>query len=334
MSALPFELIHEILQHAWSSPLSIPERRALICSVLLVNSSWAAILLGVLANDIHILDRPFMEYYFQLLRGDSILFRSGLTSVQFLSDAGRKVTVHVANPHLPSEPSLTEPETEEKLLSDFLYKLKIRDVLPNLRTLRILFQNVSCEDVFQYHRFIDFPPQVVNLELEYTFTAPIPRWMIPMPHFLQSSGTNNPTWTLPSIRHLRVVGGFDDLMKMVFVCPKIESFEMDGCLFWDRRAKRDVRDTNLIRTLFIRGLPQRYTGLLPEPTTHNTGASPLQKLFVFTEDPVKTPEDGSLTYIWWLSHDFALGDIVDYENVQYLSCKAEDAAELLETTIC
>ncbi|KAF5336119.1 hypothetical protein D9611_006295 [Ephemerocybe angulata] len=318
MAILPPELVGEVLQHAWTSPMSVAEQKALLSSALLVSPSWAVTCMGILGGDVHILDRSFMEYYFQLLRGESILFQFG-KSGHILNDLCRKVTIHVSNPDLPVRPYPSEPEAE-KLLSDFLYRLKIYDgALPNLRSLKIQFQNVSCEDVFIYHRLIDFPPQVENLELQYAFNASIPRWMIPMPHFLSSG--NNPTWTLPSIRHLRVTGGFDDLMKMVFVCPKIESFEMDACLYWDRKTKRDVRDPNLIRTLFFRGLPEQYEASLPR---HVEG-EPIQKLFVFTEDPVKS-KDGSLTYMWWLSHDFSLGDIVDYENVQYISCKADEVA--------
>ncbi|KAJ2925498.1 hypothetical protein H1R20_g11596, partial [Candolleomyces eurysporus] len=140
-----------------------------------------------------------------------------------------------------------------------------------------------------------------------------------MPHFLPPG--ENPSWILPSVRHLRVVGGFDDLMKLVFVCPQIQSFEMESCRYWDHQTRKDKRDENLIRTLFFRGLPAKYEHALPKQSEDR----PVQKLFVFTEDPVKA-EDGALTYFWWLSHDFSLGDITDYENVQYISCQSEDGA--------
>lgn len=226
------------------------------------------------------------------------------------------MTVYIMNPALSSHPCTTEPETE-KLLSDLLYKLKIYDALPNLGSFKVFFQNVSCDDIYQYHRFIDFPTQVEHLELEYTFTTPVPRWMLPVPHFLASGC--NPNWILPSVKHLRIVGGFEDLMKTVFVCPKIESFEMDSCLYWDMKSKREARDLTLVRTLFFRGLPPQYEDLMK---TSSDGES-WNKLFVFTEEPVKSA-DGVLIYHWWLSHDFALGDITDYESVQYVACKAED----------
>jgi hypothetical protein len=55
-----------------------------------------------------------------------------------------------------------------------------------------------------------------------------------MPHLLPPG--DNPNWILPGVRRLQVVGGFDDLMKLVFVCPKIESFEMESCRYWDHQS--------------------------------------------------------------------------------------------------
>lgn len=277
-------------------------------------------MIGIMGLDVHILDRRWMEYYFQLLRGDSFLSRCG-PPPQTFNDICRSMTIYVTNPSLPSRPCTTEPETE-KLLSDVLYQLKIHDALPNLKKLKVLFQNVSCDDIYQFHRFIDFPSQVEDLELEYTFTTPVPRWMVPVPHFLASG--SNPSWILPSVKHLRIVGGFEDLMKTVFVCPKIEIFEMESCLYWDMKSRKEARDHNLVRTLFFRGLPHQYEDLLK---VSMEGQS-LLKLFVFTEEPVKTA-NGVLTYHWWLSHDFALGDITDYESVQYVACKADDVGHSL-----
>jgi hypothetical protein len=94
---------------------------------------------------------------------------------------------------------------------------------------------------------------------------------------------------------------------------------MDSCLYWDRKSKRDVKDCALIRTLFFRGLPPQYQALVKASEDGRT----MQKLFVFTEEPVKSG-DAVLTYHWWLSHDFALGDITDDENVQYIACKVEE----------
>ncbi|TEB36516.1 hypothetical protein FA13DRAFT_1810198 [Coprinellus micaceus] len=288
MFTLPPELACEILQRAWATPMPVRDRRSLISCWLRVSYSWAMAFLEIMGSDVHILDRAFMEYYFQLHRGDSILFKLGKLP-QIIDSICHSMTLHISNPSLPSHPCTTEPEAE-KLLSDILYRIKLLSALPNLKRLKVLFQNVSCEDVFQYHRLVDFPTQVEQLELEYTFTVPIPHWMIPMPHFFASG--SNPSWTLPSVKHLRIKGGFEDLMKTVFVCPKITSFEMDSCLYWDRKSKRDVKDCALIRTLFF-------------------------------QEPVKSG-DAVLTYHWWLSHDFALGDITDDENVQYIACKVEE----------
>ena len=302
------------------SPMPVGDRRNLISCYLRVSYSWTMAFLEIMGSDVHILDQAFMEYYFQLHRRDSILFQLG-RSPQDIDSMCRSMTIHITNPTLPSHPCTTEPEVE-KLLSDVLYRIKLLSALPKLRRLKVLFQNVSCEDVFQYHRFVDFPTQVEQLELEYTFTATIPRWMIPMPHFFASG--SNPSWTLPSVRHLRIKGGFEDLMKIVFVCPKIASFEMESCLYWDRKSKRDVKDCALIRTLFFRGLPQQYQDMVRVSEDGHT----MQKLFVFTEEPV-TSGDGVLTYYWWLSHDFALGDMTDYENVQYIACKVEEVGSAL-----
>jgi hypothetical protein len=315
MPTLPLELVFEIAQHAWNSNLHPLERKALLSSTLLVNTLWTAAFIAVLATDVHILDRPFIKYYFKLLSGDSVIFRFA-THPQALSDICRSLTLYIANDTLPSIRSRSESEAE-KLLSDFLHTLKKIEAVPNLKSLKIHFQNVSCEDIFRYHRFADFPGQVENLELEYTFTSSLPRWTIPMPHLLPPG--DNPNWILPGVRRLRVVGGFDDLMKLVFVCPKIESFEMESCRYWDHQSRKDMCDESLIRTLFFRGLPAKYEHALPTQSDDR----PVQKLFVFTEDPVKS-EDGALTYFWWLSHDFSLGDITDYENVQYISCQSEE----------
>ncbi|KAJ2915464.1 hypothetical protein MD484_g4950, partial [Candolleomyces efflorescens] len=317
MSTLPVELVFEVARHAWDSSLRPLERKALLSSALLVNTLWTAAFVAVLATEVHILDRPFMNYYLKLLNGDSVISRFA-PPPQVISGICRSLTLYISNDTLPSIRSRTEPEAE-KLLSDCLRTVKKLDALPNLKALKIFFQNVSCEDIFRHHRFADFPEQVESLELEYTFTSSLPRWTIPMPHLLPPG--DNPNWILPKVRRLRVVGGFDDLMKLVFVCPKIESFEMESCRYWDHQSRKDMRDESLIRTLFFRGLPAKYEHALP---TQSEGR-PVQKLFVFTEDPVKA-EDGALTYFWWLSHDFSLGDITDYENVQYISCQSEEGA--------
>jgi hypothetical protein len=322
MPTLPLELVFEIAQHAWNSNLHPVDRRALLYSILLVNRLWIAAFTAVVATDVHVLDRPFMNYYFKLVRGDSAILRLAAYPHP-LNDICRSLTLYIANDTVPSARNRGEPEPE-KLLSDLLDALKKSDALPNLKSLKIHFQDVLYEDIFRYQRFVDLPPQVERLELEYTFTSS-PRRTEPTLHFPPPG--DNANWILPSVRYLRVVGGSDDLMKLVFACPNIRSLEMESCWDWDEQGGRVMRGDCPIRTQFFRGLPAKYEHVLPK----QSGDRSVQKVFVLTGDPVKA-EDGALTYFWWLSHDFSLGDLTDHDNVQYIPCQYEQVAYLFNPT--
>jgi hypothetical protein len=116
-------------------------------------------------------------------------------------------------------------------------------------------------------------------------------------------------------------------MKLVFACPNIQSLEMESCWDWDEQGGIVMRGDCPIRTQFFRGLPARYEQVLPK----QSGDRLVQKVFVLTGDPVRA-EDGALTYFWWLSHDFSLGDLTDHDNVQYIPCQYEQVAYLFNHT--
>ena len=299
---------------------------------MLVNSEWLAVFLVLFSTDVQIFNRESLDFYFSLLRGESPLLRlyDGTRLSPFpqtLNDLCKKVTLYITNPDLadtrPPSYAAGRPE-KEQLISNFFSVLKESgEALPNLRSMRLELLNAPCDDIFTHDRFVDFPPQITHLEMNYIYTGIIPSWILPVPTYFIYRSPKVPDWSLPGLQHLRITGAFDDLMKLVFSCPKIETLEMESCIYWDRRLKQDVRDENLIRTLFLRGIPEMYEHRTPVQVE----GKPTQKLYLFTEAPVKGA-DGNQTYLWWLSHEFSPRDPVDYDNVQYVSCSTNSLPPL------
>ncbi|TFK26187.1 hypothetical protein FA15DRAFT_654524 [Coprinopsis marcescibilis] len=210
---IPPELLWGVIGYAWRSEMPPRDRNSFFERNLRVNTRWTAAFLRLSGADVYISTQSFMEFYFSLLRGQPLVSKFlHSQSRHTLNHLCTSVTVDIINDRVQIELQTEEPE-REKLLSDFLYRVKVLEALPNLKHLNARFQNVACDDLFRFNRLVDFPKQVESLSLGYTFKAHgfcLPQHMIETPpgayhpfaifEYLVGTRTS-PNWPLSAQRY-------------------------------------------------------------------------------------------------------------------------------------
>lgn len=223
---LPVELIEKIISEVWSSALSSDERITLMTSSPLVNKTWWDLFLHISFKDVYIPCPSYYDQYLHILREEPSVFDEHTKSLPDMLCRSINLMVEQCPAHPALILNCNEPPMG-KVLSDLVYFLHSIPYLPNLRTISVEYLNTGFDDLFDKLRFISFPEQVTDLELNFTFSPRTPCWLVGA---LRTNQVRQDCiqWALPSIRRLSIKGGSEALIAdMVSVCPEMETLEFD-----------------------------------------------------------------------------------------------------------
>jgi hypothetical protein len=203
---LPLEIVEQIISTLWLSPLSPLQRATFIKSSHLVSRTWSSTFSRVAALDVHILSASHGSKFFEVLRGESQL--------QYpLDQLCRSITFQHEHKYL-----LPGPEKDEQLIgkaiNDILLVLSSNPTrLPLLRRIALEMKNFLMETIFEYTAFTQFPYQVRELDMNFTYgeeTDPMTLQII------KSRGHERFGMTcgsMPFLRRLRVKGTSSGVAK-------------------------------------------------------------------------------------------------------------------------
>ncbi|KAG2011502.1 hypothetical protein CC2G_011607 [Coprinopsis cinerea AmutBmut pab1-1] len=281
----------------------------------------------------------------------------------------KSFTIQVHNPSYPTRPSpldsdrLEQPNAPEQLISNTLYEIRLANFFPNLKRITLEMWNVASNDLFLSNRFVDFPLTVEELELDFRFGGKdsedeskskkrsVPRHMIEVPMFslskhihgaLEGAGAIGieaklgwiPT-TLHNIKKLRITGGYEDLVRMIFLCANLEEMECVDSLSLDRSRSADgeggshtgsecaasvnlVVADEIVKVLVKRdNVPRGYGDVLEDVRIKGS------KVIFHTRNPrAEFDEAGrkeTLTFTWWIPDPISLEDVWEEGHVRYIT---------------
>ncbi len=216
---LPFDLLEEIITRAWELDLFTDERILLMTSLPLVCKDVLNAYLRISSIYVHIPCPAYVERFLQTLREGTPHY-----PVQKHGDYAKNLCRSITLKIMQNAQSCTLHGNAEPpmgaALSDLLYNLRLFGKLPNFRTLIIRYTNIDANDIFNWVRFIDFPNTVEWLDLEFVQTEKTPAEVEVISTHLDHSLYH--LWRLPSLLHLRVSGGSEELVShLVSVAPNL-----------------------------------------------------------------------------------------------------------------
>lgn len=235
LSALPIEVIEKIILEAWFLPLSTDDRITLMTSSTLVNKAWSSIFARISFKDVHIPCHSYLRVYFGITRKTS--FYNTAESPQEL--ACRSIHLRIENTPVhprPCTPGFTAPLAHQRtdvpmgyVLVMLVWTLHIYPRgFPNLRTLSLELVNLECDNIFANYRFFQFPHQVTDLELAFTFSPRTPPWLLQALRTKQVWGGPPRRMFLPSVRRLAILGGSEAFVAdIVGSCGGLDTLEVD-----------------------------------------------------------------------------------------------------------
>ncbi|KAG6910024.1 hypothetical protein DXG01_013748 [Tephrocybe rancida] len=163
---LPTELLEKIILDAWSSPLSNEDRITLMTSSALVSTTWKSIFCRISHKDVHIPSPAYLFRFTAALAGHSPLFLDDPSLPRSLCQS---ITIKIPATAKKSSTKDNEEPPMGKTLTELLYFLDGILEAPNLRTLRIEYENMGFDDIFVCWRFAHFPEQVTDLGILFFF---------------------------------------------------------------------------------------------------------------------------------------------------------------------
>lgn len=216
---LPFDLIEEIIIRAWELNLSPRKRILLMTSLPLVCKTVLDAYLRISSTYVHIPCPAYVESFLRILREGTPRY-----PVQKHMDYAKNLCRSIALDIEPDTQTSTFHRNAEPpmgaALSDLLYNLRLFGDLPNFRTLIIRYIDTDINDIFDWVRFIDFPKTVESLDLESAQTEE--KKPIEVVSTVHPNNTLYSLWTLPSLLHLRVLGGGRELVsRLISVAPNL-----------------------------------------------------------------------------------------------------------------
>ncbi|KAJ3477223.1 hypothetical protein NLI96_g10615 [Meripilus lineatus] len=276
--SLPVELVIEIIQQAWGSPLTNKDRMHLFCSFCLVSRTWLSIFIRIALADVHITSPTFVSHYFYLLRerglgderdNDYQLVNAGAT----INRLCRSITFRIEEKSLKtlwltSKPGWTNPDGSHEpavAVRNFLSHLDdVGPTLPNLR--KITLEYVDCswgfDDLFEISRLYSFPSQIDHLEVKFTGIAtPSKLFLFHYPQYHQAltlsyNASQSHIRRLSLSRAPTVV-----ILALVEMCPELEDLEIiDPFTTLSRVALPST-----LRTLRLHGTPSLVSGGQHDP---------------------------------------------------------------------
>ncbi|KAJ7036608.1 hypothetical protein C8F04DRAFT_1095102 [Mycena alexandri] len=246
---LPVELLQQIIDAAWNTPLSSNERVTLMRTSPLVNSTWAALFDVASSRDVYIPSAAFFDHFIRRLRGEPVTVVPAPSFLGGLLDRFRKpskpafaptrspnlacesITILLANPDVHPDKNGRIRLPMGAVLDELLETLDARSLAPNLRRLSIEYVDAGFDDVFQRVGLAALPPQITHLDLRYSFSPEMPSWLTESlrgkqeKQILRTIG-----WDAQSITRLSIVGaGENTIQDALAACPNTELLEVDGC---------------------------------------------------------------------------------------------------------
>lgn len=242
---LPPEIIEVIVEEAWSSSLSIPERISLYTNLCLVNHTWLNIFIRVALVDVHIVSAAFADKYLYLLHEPSG-FEGETSSLlpHASSNANRlcrSLTFHVDNNPNRCTTSALEPairlyadrDKAGDSVTNVLYMIDSLDYVPNLQRVCLDYVDWGFSDVFDQMRLFPLPSQVRDLEIRYSFSKNLKAAAGAMRRLYWRNPHSRPTWQTPNVRRLTVSGAPALLVNAVVqTCPNLEVLEVYGMSYF------------------------------------------------------------------------------------------------------
>jgi hypothetical protein len=234
--ALPNELIDKIILEAWILPLTTEDRITLMTASTLVNKTWSHMFACISFKDVHIPCPSYLPSYFGIIRKTN--FYSKTQSPEELACRSIHLTVENTPIHPRASPieSIRSPIERTaadmpmgRILAQLVWTLGTSPGgFPNLRTLSVDFINMDFDDIFANHRFFQFPHQVTDLELRFSFSPQTPPWLLHALRTNQARRSHRVHTYLPSVRRLMVLGGSEAFVAdVVQTCKGLETLEVD-----------------------------------------------------------------------------------------------------------
>ncbi|KAK2462199.1 hypothetical protein APHAL10511_005787 [Amanita phalloides] len=154
-SAIPTELLYDIIERAWALPLTPDERLQCMLSFTLISKSWAAVFDDISSTDIHV---PCKSFYYHLFNDITRNFALCKT-----------ITFTVASPpgHKFCEPFSLGYMTQFDMKK-----------LTSLRTMNIVYYHKGFPDPYTEDFFLALPKFLPKLTVSYTFPPGMSQRMI------------------------------------------------------------------------------------------------------------------------------------------------------------
>ncbi|TFK62019.1 hypothetical protein BDN72DRAFT_903574 [Pluteus cervinus] len=229
---LPPELFEEIITQAWNHPMSNDKRIAFMVSSMLVSKSWQHAFQLVAWKNAHIPSRSYISY----IHDNHSALNPLCQSVSFTIDANDNLRKRPAVPCYTHDQiehdNWLVPESAKsdypigQALASFTYDCWCeRNLLPNLRIVRIHYVDVHapCNDFFL--RLGEFPPRIEELHLTFEFNdstllREFPDWSYIFLH---------DRLRLVGVKKLFVTGGGKRFLEDIkSVCPNLDVLVADG----------------------------------------------------------------------------------------------------------
>ncbi|KAH9479560.1 hypothetical protein JR316_0008155 [Psilocybe cubensis] len=194
---LPEELVMAIIEEAWHSPMSVPERIHSMTSFPLVSTLWFRVYTLISFRDIHVPSLRFLEHYKELV----------LKANQDRDWAYKRYG------YLPSgicKSIVVEPQAESGLVFDAVARMVKHDH-DCLHTLVHVNDEFHAGDIFDTWTYRNVPPQITFLELRFMGRANMQSNK--NLSTLLSRGRHNVAWAIPNLRCLTIIGGDEEFLR-------------------------------------------------------------------------------------------------------------------------
>ncbi|KAJ8086962.1 hypothetical protein AAF712_013359 [Marasmius tenuissimus] len=213
--SVPLDIVKDIMQHLWLSPLSIRDRAKVIKSSHLVSKRWAALFCEIESRDVFIISPSHAKTFVSLLLGKTYFLNSYAHGLLC-----RSITFQHARESILPSPSMHRGLPMIYDINTVLYHISHSTSpfqLPHLRRISVELENYLMESFFVPNTFRFFPLQVTDLELVFRYSADTSPSLL---HAIRvaPTGRRYPApvrGSLPNISRLRLMGSSGDVLRVM-----------------------------------------------------------------------------------------------------------------------
>lgn len=252
-STLPIELVELILNDFWARPLSTHDRGTFMKSSLAVSKTWARVYMRIFCEDVHIPSGGFALKFLEILRNESPVYSYHTQGSILLNRYCRSISFQRDNDAVLEASTLTpcssnsDPSTPEHPMGLAIFAV-LRALyftpyfLPNLRRISILYHNALMSDLFARNKFMGFPPQVTNLEVNFAYD---PRTSKEVLEAITSDEKviGLVPGTMANVRSLHLLGlTHAAVEELLLACPNWEQLEMEAWRCSDKNEEDGIQE--------------------------------------------------------------------------------------------